>query len=113
MDLAALYLETKVLADINAPSVFYFPREPNDLTAIATQFPQNLRPRVKEIFAGPNACANPKLRLIELVALNGDKEFYDWLVAHGANPALNNHWCARGPFATPFSAERLIALVGK
>lgn len=107
------YLDTRALPDINARAARVAIHEPQELQAVAAQLPADLRPRVAEIFTGRHACGMPSLRLTELAALNGDKELYDWLREHGADPSLPNQWCKDGPFAAPFTAEKLIASAGK
>ena len=113
MGALAVYLDTRALPDINARAAKVAIHEPQELAAIAAQLPPELRPRVVEIFTGRNACGMPTLRLTEIAALNGDKPLYEWLVAHGADPALPNQWCAKGPFAAPFTAKGLAESTNK
>ena len=105
---AGMYLDTKTLPDVNDRSAMVAVHDPRDLRAVAGTLAPDVRDRAGQIFTGRNACASPTLRLIELAALNSDKELYAWLVARGADPSLPNRWCAAGPYGAPFTAAALI-----
>ena len=108
MAVAAMYLDIKALPGINERVAMVALHEPRDLRAAAATLPPELRDKAAGIFTGRNACAAPMLRLIELAALNRDKELYAWLLARGADPNLPNQWCEVGPLAIPFTATNLV-----
>ncbi len=110
MGAVSVYLETKALPDINARALVVSRFDPHARGLIATQLPPPLRSRADDMLGHRGQCdMGAGMRLTELAALNGDQELYDWLLARGADPALTNTWCKEGPFATPFTAERLMA----
>lgn len=113
MDTVAVYLSSKALADINARAVIVSRFDPSARAAIASQLPASLRDRADDMFGPEGKCDNRGgMRLTELAALNGDKELFTWLVAHGADPDLQNQWCKDGAFATPFNASAVMQAAG-
>ena len=109
-DALALYLDTKAFPDVDARIAKVNLADRPSREAIAAQLPVANRAQLSEVlYAKGLGCPGPTLRLIELAAINGDKDLYSWLAARGANPRLTNTWCQSGPFAVPFTAEAVMA----
>lgn len=110
IDAMELYLSTHTVQDINAPVAVAALVDPRDIDSVANGLPQGVRARVKDLVNSNSAgCRSPVYRMVELAAVLGDKELFEWLVAKGANSKLANSWCTGGKLQTPFSAERLMA----